>query len=102
MLSKLVIVPKFETFLKTSENKNQYFRRSFTNNTSNDSLSKDKVISEEKQTWKLFRMDDHGRTNLIRSFPSRDEAQEFLADMEKRGKSPWGEGHKQTYWITND
>jgi GNAT superfamily N-acetyltransferase len=45
-----------------------------------------------KTKWTLWRQDDNGRQCLVKSFPTRHEAETVLKEFEVRH-------HKQTYWL---
>jgi len=52
-----------------------------------------------KGGWRVMRMDDHGRVYLVQRFDSLQSANESLRQINDAGKSPYGEGHKQLYFI---
>jgi viroplasmin and RNaseH domain-containing protein len=43
--------------------------------------------------------DDHGHSYHIKDFPSKEEAEKYLEELDRRNTTHVGQGHKQHYWI---
>jgi hypothetical protein len=46
-----------------------------------------------------FSCNSHVLATLRSGFKSKEEAEKFLEELNMRNTTPWGEGHKQVYWI---
>jgi hypothetical protein len=64
------------------------------------SVSNAKESTESTKPWGcIMRMDDHGHTYVMRNLGSKVEGERFLQELQQRQTTPFGEGHKQHYWI---
>lgn len=54
----------------------------------------------QSRPWGVVRrQDDHGHIFDMKTVASREEGEQFLKDLKERQTTPFGEGHKQHYWL---